>query len=73
MDEFAVQVLNALIKTEMTSSWIIDKRQEFIYMDRLEVLRSLSDFDSETLNIVCKEIGVSFNDMKGTLRVLKKI
>lgn len=73
MNEFGIQVLNALIKTDMPSSWVNEKRYEFEDMDQLELLRYFSNFDSATLHTVCDEIGVSFKDMQGTLKVLQKI
>jgi len=72
-DFLATETLSALAKTDMQKSWIDDKERDLKGLDRLEVLRSFSSFDSENLMAVCEKIGVSFDDMQATLRVLKKI
>ncbi len=73
MDFLATQVLNALKKTDMDSSWIAGKEFEYRDKSRLEILRSLSNFDSENLAAICKELSVTVEDIRATLRVLQKI
>lgn len=73
MDYVATEVLEALKKTGMDSSWIKDKEHEFKDMNRLSVLRSLSNLDSGNLQAVATQLNVSLDDMQATLRVLRKI
>ncbi len=73
MDFLGTQVLNALKKTNMATSWISDKEFEYRDKSRLEILRSLSNFDSENLAAICKELSVTVEDIRATLRVLQKI
>jgi len=72
-DYLAFEVIKALRKTDMAESWIKDKEHEFKDMTRLQVLRSLSNLDSDNLQAVAAQICVSVEDMQATLRVLKKI
>jgi DNA-binding MarR family transcriptional regulator len=73
MDFLASEALAGLSKTDMAASWIKDKEHEYKDMNRLAVLRSFSNFDSENLKAVCDQLGVSVADMQATLRVLSKI
>lgn len=73
MDFLATKVIDALQKTQMPMSWIEDKKADLAEMDRLGVLRSLSNLDSDNLRAVCSELEVDVRDMSSTLRVLAKI
>jgi hypothetical protein len=48
----------------MAESWIKDKEHEFKDMTRLQVLRSLSNLDSDNLQAVADQICVSIEDMQ---------
>jgi hypothetical protein len=72
-DYLASEVVKALKTTDMDASWIRDKEHEFKDMTRLQVLRSLSNLDSDNLQTVCAQLHVTVSDMQATLRVLTKI
>lgn len=73
MDFLATQTLIGLSKTDTAKSWIKEKEHEYEDMNRLAVLRSFCNFDSENLKAVCDQLGVSVANMQATLRVLRKI
>lgn len=73
LDFLATTVISALEAKGMAPSWINGKEHEFKGMDRLKVLRSLTNLDDGNLQAVCNEIEVSIEDMKATFRVLRKI
>jgi hypothetical protein len=63
-DYLAFEVIKALRKTQMAESWIKDKEHEFKDMTRLQVLRSLSNLDSDNLQAVADQICVSVKTCK---------
>ena len=73
MDFLAAKVIDALQKTQMAKSWIEDKKANLARMDRLTVLRSMSNLDDDNLRAVCSELDVDIGDMVATLRVLTKL
>ena len=73
IDFLAKEALAGLAKTSMAASWIADKEHQYKDMDRLKVLRSFSNFDSENLAAVCEQLDVSVDDMQATFRVLRNI
>jgi hypothetical protein len=62
-DYLAFEV-KALRKTQMAESWIKDKEHEFKDMTRLQVLRSLSNLDSDNLQAVADQISFQLKTCK---------
>ena len=73
LDWLADKIIAALETTDMAQSWIQDKKREYTGKTRLEIMRSLSNFDSDNLNAICESLDVTHEDMQTTLSVLSKL